>query len=104
MDTKAIVISDEVMKMVKFVAAKSCTNLDETIEELVYLSEWKGRSLEETIKKHYHYHTEGYKEIEKMEMSPSLAAYCALKIKVPDDYDWKTDYYEEKWQKYLSLK
>jgi uncharacterized protein YjlB len=101
MDTKEMVISDEAMEMVKFISAKTCRTLDESIEEFVYLSEWKGRCLEETIKKHFHYHTEGHKEIAKMEMSPSLAALVGICGKVPDNYDWREDVAEELYKEYI---
>jgi len=86
MDTKEIVISDEVMEIIR------------------ELSVEKGTSLEEEIQKHNYLFSEECEKNRMKEMSPSLAAFVSIRCKVSDDYNWKADYYEEKWQKYLSLK
>ena len=84
MDTKEVVIDDETMDMLKEV------------------SERNGRSMDEEIQKYIYYITVGRKKIAEMgDMSPSLAALCSLRVKVPDNYDWREVAEEERNKKYM---
>ena len=83
MDTKGVVIDDKTMEM------------------LVEISEMDGTSLDTEIQKYIYYATEGRKKIAAMgEMSPTLKALCNLKLKCPENYDWKEDYADALCEKY----
>ena len=84
--------------------AKEIVIDDELMEELRELSIEKGTSLEEEIEKHNYLFSEECERIRMKEMSPALAAFCGIMGKVPDDYDWKAEYHEGMYQKYMSIK
>jgi len=85
MDTKEIVISDEVMEVIREISAR------------------KGTSLDVEIEKHNHLFSEEREKERMREMSPSLAAFAGILGKLPDDYDWKAEYQEGMYQKYMSI-
>ena len=83
METKEMVIRDDVMEIIK------------------KFSKEKGTSLEEEIEKHNYLFSEERKRIRMKKMSPSLAALVGICGKVPDDYDWKKDVEEELYKEYI---
>ena len=97
--TEDVVIDDRTMELAKELSEILCRSLEDVIDELSEISVCKGRSLEATVKKHHYFHTEGYKKMPKMELSPSLAAIAGI-CKVPDNYDWRAAAHEERNKKY----
>jgi predicted CopG family antitoxin len=83
MDTKEIVIDDDVMEQLREMSKRNGYNLEDVIQKIMYL------------------HSDERKAMAKKEMSPSLAALAGICGKVPEDYDWRKDLEEELCNEYF---